>query len=36
MIPNKIFNTKMKTYKPLHSYPSYLLAMGPVKVRNPC
>jgi len=21
-IPNKIFNTKMKIYKPLHSYPT--------------
>jgi len=22
MIPNKIFNMKMKIYKPLHSYPT--------------
>jgi len=35
MIPNKIFSMKIKIYKRLHSYPhSYLLAVGPIKVRN--
>jgi len=37
MIPNKTLNMKIKIYKPfplLHHF--YLLAVGPVKVRNPC
>jgi len=37
MIPNKIFNLKMKIYKSFHSYPhSCLLAVGPVRVGNLC